>query len=109
MPPSIICMPNDVNRSSMDSQKPTTYMAHATALANEKISPIEPPNSGPRDLEIMKYVPPPTMNSNLIKHELKINLAAFSPLMIPFVLMALIDKAVIVVTTVVVEMRIKAW
>lgn len=31
----------------------------------------------------------------------------FSPFIIPFVLMALIDKAVIVVTTVVVEIKIK--
>lgn len=55
---------NDANRSSIDSQKPTTYIAHATALANEKIKPIDPPNSGPRDLDIMKYVPPPVADKN---------------------------------------------
>lgn len=50
----------------MDSQKPTTYIAQATALANEKINPIEPPNSGPSDLEIMKYVPPPVDGKQLL-------------------------------------------
>jgi hypothetical protein len=30
------------------SAKPTTYIATATAFANEKIRPIEPPNSGPK-------------------------------------------------------------
>lgn len=45
-------MPNDASKSSIDSQKPTTYMAQATALANENINPIEPPNSGPKLLDI---------------------------------------------------------
>lgn len=49
-PPSIMLNPSDRNRSFIDSQNPTTYIAQATALANEKISPIEPPNSGPNDL-----------------------------------------------------------
>lgn len=65
MPPSIICMPKELSRSSMDSQNPTTYMAQATALASEKINPIEPPNSGPSDLDIMKYVPPPGLKSKI--------------------------------------------
>ena len=30
------------------SAKPTTYIAVATALAIEKMTPMEPPNSGPR-------------------------------------------------------------
>ena len=38
--------------STTVSAKPTTYMATATALAKAKMSPIEPPNSGPRLLEI---------------------------------------------------------
>ena len=33
------------------SQKPTIYMATPTALANEKMRPMAPPNSGPRDLK----------------------------------------------------------
>lgn len=40
-------------QSTMLSQNPTTYMEQATAFAKENISPIEPPNSGPSDLEIM--------------------------------------------------------
>lgn len=52
-PPSIMLRSNEVSKAVRDSQKPTTYIAHATALAKEKISPIEPPNSGPRDLEII--------------------------------------------------------
>lgn len=38
--------------STTVSAKPTTYMATATALAKAKMRPIEPPNSGPRLLEI---------------------------------------------------------
>lgn len=38
--------------STTVSAKPTTYMATATALAKAKIRPMEPPNSGPRLLEI---------------------------------------------------------
>jgi hypothetical protein len=59
IPPSTIWREKEVNKSSIDSQKPTTYIAHATALAKEKINPMDPPNSGPRDLDIIKYVPPP--------------------------------------------------
>lgn len=52
------CLNNDIrgfltlSNSTTVSAKPTTYMATATALANAKISPMEPPNSGPRLLEI---------------------------------------------------------
>lgn len=60
-------------------------MAQATALASEKISPMDPPNSGPKLRLIMKYVPP--------------------PLITPFVLIADIERAVIVVTTVVVRIK----
>lgn len=42
----------------MVSANPTTYMAAATELANEKMIPIAPPNSGPNDLEMRKYAPP---------------------------------------------------
>lgn len=38
--------------STTVSAKPTTYMATATALAKANIRPMEPPNSGPRLLEI---------------------------------------------------------
>jgi len=38
--------------STTVSAKPTTYMATATALAKAKMRPMDPPNSGPRLLEI---------------------------------------------------------
>lgn len=38
--------------STTVSANPTTYMATATALAKANIRPIEPPNSGPKLLEI---------------------------------------------------------
>lgn len=38
--------------STTVSAKPTTYMATATALAKAKMRPMEPPNSGPRLLEM---------------------------------------------------------
>lgn len=38
--------------STTVSANPTTYMATATALAKAKMSPMEPPNSGPKLLEI---------------------------------------------------------
>lgn len=34
------------------------YIAAATALANENIIPMLPPNSGPKDLDNKKYAPP---------------------------------------------------
>ena len=41
-------LPCSLIRSLTVSAKPTTYNATATALATEKINPMEPPNSGPR-------------------------------------------------------------
>jgi hypothetical protein len=108
IPPSTIWREKEVNKSSIDSQKPTTYIAHATALANEKINPMDPPNSGPRDLDIIKYVPPPvTEIENQHRHRKKA--VKNPPLMIPFVLIALIDSAVIEVTRVVVQIKMRAW
>lgn len=40
-------------RVMSDSPNPTTYMAHATAFAIENIRPMDPPNSGPNDLDII--------------------------------------------------------
>lgn len=40
-------------QSTKLSQNPTTYIEQATAFARENIRPIDPPNSGPNDLEIM--------------------------------------------------------
>jgi len=40
-------------QSTKLSQKPTTYMEQATAFARENMRPIDPPNSGPNDLEII--------------------------------------------------------
>ena len=44
--------PCSLIRSLTVSANPTTYNATATALATEKIKPMEPPNSGPRLLDI---------------------------------------------------------
>lgn len=41
-----------LSSSTTVSANPTTYMATATALAKAKMSPIDPPNSGPKLLEI---------------------------------------------------------
>ena len=38
--------------STTVSANPTTYMATATALAKAKMRPMEPPNSGPKLLEM---------------------------------------------------------
>lgn len=46
------CPPCTLSNSTTVSAKPTTYIATATALANAKIRPMAPPNSGPRLLEI---------------------------------------------------------
>lgn len=50
---SVMLTPDERNREIIDSQKPTTYMAQATAFAKEKINPIDPPNAGPSDLDII--------------------------------------------------------
>lgn len=42
------------SRSRTVSAKPTVCMAMATALAKAKMSPMEPPSSGPRLLEMRK-------------------------------------------------------
>lgn len=59
---------------------PTVFKAAIPAFAKLKMTPTAPPHSGPRDLEIIKYSPPPLTS--------------------PFVLTADIDNVVIVVTTV---------
>ena len=47
------------SKSVIFSENPTMYIATATALAKAKISPMAPPNFGPKDREIRKYAPPP--------------------------------------------------
>lgn len=79
MPPSMRVTSLSFMRLVIDSDRPTICMAAPTALAKEKMTPIDPPNSGPKERLIMKYVPP--------------------PFTIPFVQIAHIDSAVIDVTS----------
>lgn len=54
--PSMIVIPKEFhNKLRSDSQNPTTYMATATALARENMSPILPPNSGPSERFLNTY------------------------------------------------------
>lgn len=76
-PPSSIDHCIDFIRICIISQNPTICIAQAADKAIEYITPMHAPNSGPRERDIMKYVPP-SFNT-------------------PFVLIADIDKAVIVV------------
>lgn len=65
------------NKICIISQNPTVCIAQAADNAIEYITPMHAPNSGPRERDIIKYVPP-----------------SFKT---PFVLIADIDKAVMVV------------
>ena len=55
----VIKLFDSLSKSVIFSAKPTTYIDTATALANEKINPIAPPNLGPSERDIKKYAPPP--------------------------------------------------
>lgn len=76
-PPSRIAQSTEFIRICTISQNPTICIAHAADSAIEYITPMHAPNSGPRERDIIKYVPP-SFNT-------------------PFVLIADIDSAVMVV------------
>jgi len=46
------------NKSFKESQKPIVFIEAATAFANANTMPTDAPNSGPRDRDMMKYIPP---------------------------------------------------
>lgn len=52
--PSNICMSFKFNNDLNDKQNPSVFMAAEIMLANANKRPIDPPNSGPIDLEIIK-------------------------------------------------------
>lgn len=49
---------NDCNNDFNDKQNPIVFNATKIVLANANRIPIDAPNSGPIDLEIIKYRPP---------------------------------------------------
>lgn len=53
-----MCMPFDCNNDLKDKQNPIVFIAAEIVLANANRIPIDAPNSGPMDLEMMKYRPP---------------------------------------------------
>lgn len=46
------------NKSFRESQKPIVFIEAATAFANANTMPTDAPNSGPRERDMMKYIPP---------------------------------------------------
>lgn len=50
--------PNVRSSESNDEQNPTVFSATDVTLANASRTPMDAPNSGPIDLEIIKYRPP---------------------------------------------------
>lgn len=53
MLPSIIVKPNlSLSKNTSDSDSPTQFIDALTAFAIYNIKPIDPPNSGPSDLDI---------------------------------------------------------
>jgi len=52
------CILNDCNNDFNDKQNPIVFNATEIVLAKANNIPIEAPNSGPIDLEIIKYRPP---------------------------------------------------
>jgi len=55
---SIACILNVCNSDFNDKQNPIVFNATKMVLANANRIPIDAPNSGPIDLEIIKYKPP---------------------------------------------------
>lgn len=55
---SSACMSNDCNNDFNDKQNPIVFNATKIVLANANRIPMDAPNSGPIDLEIIKYKPP---------------------------------------------------
>lgn len=55
---SSACISNDCNNDFNDRQNPIVFNATKMVLANANRIPIDAPNSGPIDLEIIKYKPP---------------------------------------------------
>lgn len=52
------CILKDCNSDLNDKQNPIVFNATKIVLASANNIPIDAPNSGPIDLEIMKYKPP---------------------------------------------------
>lgn len=55
---SSACILNDCSNDFNDKQNPIVFNATTMVLANANRIPIDAPNSGPIDLEIIKYKPP---------------------------------------------------
>lgn len=55
---SSACMLNDCNKDFNDKQNPIVFNDTKIVLANANRIPIDAPNCGPIDLEIIKYKPP---------------------------------------------------
>lgn len=53
-----MCTSKDWNNDFKDRQNPIVFNATDIVLANARRIPIDAPNSGPIDLEIIKYRPP---------------------------------------------------
>lgn len=54
------------NKSFRESQKPIVFIDAATAFANANTMPTDAPNSGPRERDMMKYIPPVEGEINFI-------------------------------------------
>lgn len=54
------------NNDLKDTQNPIVFIAAEIVLANANRIPIDAPNSGPIDLEIMKYKPPERKYINIL-------------------------------------------
>lgn len=65
-------IPNDLNNDFNDKQNPIVFNATTIVLANANRIPIDAPNSGPIDLEIIKYKPPEGIISCYYKNMLTI-------------------------------------
>lgn len=55
---SNVCISNVCNNDFNDKQNPIVFNATKIVLANANRIPIDAPNSGPIDLEMIKYRPP---------------------------------------------------
>jgi len=51
-------MSKDCNKDLNDKQNPTVFNATEMAFAKARRIPMDAPNSGPIDLDIIKYRPP---------------------------------------------------
>lgn len=68
---SMIFKSCDFSKSFRESQKPIVFIEAATEFAHANTIPTDAPNSGPRERDMIKYIPPINKLILFLKYTLK--------------------------------------